>query len=733
MLNLMKLIATSSTWVVTLTILFLSLPASYVITSSYEALIYSQKMDELKELSHRKSVAIHDLTVNGSVMGGAQLVGVMNGILKKVAQGILPPDDPIARKTLKILVNEYNAGNAFVVNKKGVIVAYQRAKSNKSGTGTDVNFRPYFQQGIKGIPNVYAAVGTSTGKRGMYFAAPIHQETHSDSPIIGVVVIKIKPDRLDNLLGKHNGPALLLSPQKVTYSADTPDRLFHVSRKINKDLQYELNQYKQFGKMFIDQKPKALGFETSDSLVQMEGRQYAISTQPVHWNDPLGEWTLALLSDREKWFSKQAFASLGGVVFILFLVLFTMGFIALKGRYDNKIFSNELDEKRDQLASKSELLEAVLDSILQGMVAYDKDLKLIVCNQRFQTIRGVPDKFAQPGASFKEWMTHDLQQNEFNDRGPDDQIEFLAKRALEFTYHKFERTRPNGTIMEVEGGPLPGGGFVSTFTDITDRKKAERALKDAMEVISGSIQYASRIQQSTLPLEHNLDDIIPNRFIIWEPRDVVGGDMYWCRPWGEGHIVILGDCTGHGVPGAFMTLISNGVLGQAYREIEPGKPGLLLQRMHQLIQNALGQHLDQGESDDGLELGICYINPQNKLLLFSGARFELFVLEGEEITVVKGTKKGTGYRGIPIDQIYSETAVELRPGQRFYMTSDGIIDQVGGEKKRGFGKNRFKNLLLKNRESSFKVQKKLLLKALRDYQGAEKRRDDVSIVGFSLG
>ncbi|MBF0446728.1 MAG: transporter substrate-binding domain-containing protein [Magnetococcales bacterium] len=275
--------------------------------------------------------------------------------------------------------------------------------------------------------------------------------------------------------------------------------------------------------------------------------------------------------------------------------------------------------------------------------------------------------------------------------------------------------------------------------EIALRKKAEQDLlhakhvvDDAMEIISGSIRYASRIQHSILPLARNLDKVIPNRFVIWEPRDVVGGDMYWCRPWGDGHVLMLGDCTGHGVPGAFMTLISNGAFGQAYREVEPGNPGLLLQRIHQLIQTALGQHLDKGESDDGLELGVCYIPSKGGIMLFSGARFELFVLEGEKVSIIKGTKKGTGYRGIPRDQIYQDISIELRPWQRFYMTSDGIIDQVGGKKRRGFGKRRFTELLLKSRDIPFEEQKTILLQALTDHQGSESRRDDVSIIGFSL-
>ncbi|MBF0195428.1 MAG: transporter substrate-binding domain-containing protein [Magnetococcales bacterium] len=314
------------------------------------------------------------------------------------------------------------------------------------------------------------------------------------------------------------------------------------------------------------------------------------------------------------------------------------------------------------------------------------------------------------------------------------------KKGLEnnkFITIESQHLRKDGQLIDVEltvylATYLDQNLLVANAKDITERKKAQKERDEAFEVISDSIQYASRIQKSILPLSHNLDETIPNRLVIWEPRDVVGGDMYWCRPWGDGYLVMLGDCTGHGVPGAFMTLISNGALGQAYREIEPGKPGLLLQRIHQLIQSALGQHLGEGASDDGLELGVCYLNSKSDVMIFSGARFELFILEGKEVAIIKGTKKGTGYRGIPKGQIYNEETVQLRSGQRFYMTSDGIIDQVGGEKRRGFGKRKFKSLLLESHDLTFAEQKNILLQALKDHQGKESRRDDVSIIGFSL-
>jgi len=399
---------------------------------------------------------------------------------------------------------------------------------------------------------------------------------------------------------------------------------------------------------------------------------------------------------------------------------------------ERKATADTLAERTQELEQKSSLIEAVLGSINQGLIAYDKELMLIVANDQFRKIRNIPEKITQPGSSFADWIKFDTERGEFGDGDPEQIIHDQILQAKAFVSHSFERTRPNGTIMGVEGGPLPNGGFVSTFTDITERKNAETNLRNAYDVISQSIQYASHIQKSILPDDSVFDSACSEHFVLWQPRDVVGGDMYWHRYWGNGNLIILGDCTGHGVPGAFMTLIANGALDDAYMEIPPGDTACLLQRMHQLIQQALGQDKEEGPSDDGLELGACYIPSDRNALNFSGARFSLFVTNFDQVNEIKGDKSGLGYRGISPDVQFTNHSIDLHPDDRFYMTSDGLIDQVGGEKNRGFGKRRFKLLLASMPNVPMARQKEQIIQVLADYQGDQKRRDDVAVLGFGV-
>ncbi|MBF0455795.1 MAG: PAS-domain containing protein [Magnetococcales bacterium] len=732
---LLKRIATLPLWMVALIILLLAYPCAFGITEAYKQLIWSQKAMDLTEFTQRQAIAVSNKTVNGNVMGGAALMGVMNESLKKTALGELPPDSPQAMEGLQVLVEEYDAGNAFVVNNEGIIVAYKRARSKKTGTGKSLLFRPYFQQAIKGIPNVYAALGISTGQRGLYFASPIYRGSNSNSEIIGVVAIKIKPDSLENLLAKSGKPALLLSPQKVVYATNKPEWLFRVGDTITPEVIEGLNRYMQFGKKFTNSPPKPLGFDVSHPLTTIDTVQYAVSTFPVKWNDPLGDWTLVILENTDRWFSSKAFHGLNLALFILLLVLFTAFYVASKGRYFNQLYSDQLAEKQLQLASKSILLETVLNSILQGLVAYDKDLRLIVCNRRFQEVRDVPDQFARMGCSFEEWMRYDINRDEFAHEDPQTKLEDLVSRAKQFVYHKYERTRSDGSILEIEGGPLPGGGFVSTFSDITERKRLEAERNEALEIIESSIRYASLIQQSILPSSELMEELFPNSFVLWEPRDVVGGDIYWAKKWGEGRLVMLGDCTGHGVPGAFMSLIANGALEQAFNITKPGDCAALISNMHRNIQIALGQDKPEGDSDDGLELGACYLSlTDSTSLTFAGARFSLFKQTPgkREMTEIKSDKKGIGYRRTPFDYQFTNLTVTVTPQQRIFLVTDGLTDQIGGKKKRGFGKNRVKRGLLELESLPIQEVGKTFYKKFNLYQGDEKRRDDVSLIGFMV-
>ncbi|KAB1442187.1 PP2C family protein-serine/threonine phosphatase [Pseudodesulfovibrio senegalensis] len=263
-------------------------------------------------------------------------------------------------------------------------------------------------------------------------------------------------------------------------------------------------------------------------------------------------------------------------------------------------------------------------------------------------------------------------------------------------------------------------------------QSAMTRLAASQRQIGESLDYARLIQTSFLPDAAKLDDLLPGHFLIWSQRDAVGGDSYWFRKWGGGFFVGVMDCTGHGVPGAFMTLIVHSLLEKAVAEAD-GSPAAVLGSMNRLIKKALRQNRKDAVSDDGMDCALCYVNPDAGRLTFAGARNSLFRVDADGVEVIKGDRCGLGYVRSPEDYRFSDTSIHLTGKQRFYMATDGLSDQVGGEKRLPFGKRRFMRFVNDGFRTPMNVQREELLHLFEEYQGGETRRDDVTVLGFELG
>ncbi len=271
---------------------------------------------------------------------------------------------------------------------------------------------------------------------------------------------------------------------------------------------------------------------------------------------------------------------------------------------------------------------------------------------------------------------------------------------------------------------------------------ANRELRVANQNILDSLRYASRIQRAVLSNSADVAKAIPDHFTLWEPLNIVGGDVYWFQQWGNGYLVILADCTGHGVPGAFMTLITNGALRQALNSTAPGDCGGLMAEAHRLIKSGLGQEtVEKGASDDGLEMGVVYLPfSQTDHVIYSGARFSLFVVDppgrpsdrttGCRVRELKGDRMGIGYRRIPWQIEFTNHMVPISADTGLIMASDGLIDQIGGPKRRSFGKKRLVGLLETLGGEPMPRIGVEIAEQLRLYQGNESRRDDLSAIGL---
>jgi len=265
---------------------------------------------------------------------------------------------------------------------------------------------------------------------------------------------------------------------------------------------------------------------------------------------------------------------------------------------------------------------------------------------------------------------------------------------------------------------------------------AERTaeLNETLETVTKSIKYAQRIQQSLLPNLLQVKTYLPNSFFLWKPRDIVGGDIFYSESLKDSILIVVVDCTGHGVPGALMTMV---VLTSLKRIIgstneKPHDPAYILRELNFLVKTSLQQDTEYATSDDGLDAAICLIKPKEKSLTFAGAKLPLFFIRNNQVVMIKGDKQSLGYKRSKVDFEFRTYHVDLSDNISFYLTTDGFIDQLGGEKGFPFGNRRFKALLLENCRERFEVQQERLLTAFNEYKGDNERRDDLTVVGFGF-
>jgi len=283
-------------------------------------------------------------------------------------------------------------------------------------------------------------------------------------------------------------------------------------------------------------------------------------------------------------------------------------------------------------------------------------------------------------------------------------------------------------IQEVEDSREALRRSNETLEERVEERTAE--LTEASAQISSSIEYASNIQKSLLPDEKTFRSALGDHFVAWEPKDVVGGDFYWVRDWAGGHLLILGDCTGHGVPGAFMTLIATATLNRSLRETPSGRLDELMSSVNGRIKTVLGENADGSMSDDGMDVGMVFFEDNRDAVWFCGAGISLFAKHAEEINEFKGTRHGVGFNTTSTDQDYNVIKIAMSNFDAFYLVSDGVFDQTGGERGHGYGKRRFKEAVMAADGQDFLEQKASLLGSIRAYQGDHPRRDDMTIIGF---
>lgn len=273
-------------------------------------------------------------------------------------------------------------------------------------------------------------------------------------------------------------------------------------------------------------------------------------------------------------------------------------------------------------------------------------------------------------------------------------------------------------------------GFLAVARDITDSRQQQRIIEEQQNDITSSIHYAKRIQLNLLPSHEQFAKSFHDSFIVYKPKDIVSGDFYWMERVIEYTIFALGDCTGHGVPGSFMTLLGINLLNSIVLEGNLINPGKILTELDKKLVHVLPRGQGDSKINDGMEITVCVFNHLTNQLTYSCAGSRFLICREGVLEVLKGDSKHIGDYSQDIQFEYTTRSLNVGATDILYFFSDGFQDQFGGQRNKKFNFRQIKQLIENNNETSLPNQKNILEKELSDWIGDYPQTDDITIIGL---
>ncbi|MES2139771.1 MAG: SpoIIE family protein phosphatase [Bacteroidota bacterium] len=262
-------------------------------------------------------------------------------------------------------------------------------------------------------------------------------------------------------------------------------------------------------------------------------------------------------------------------------------------------------------------------------------------------------------------------------------------------------------------------------------KKQNLIIEEKNKNITDSINYAKRLQNAILPSVEMIDKILPEYFILYLPKDIVSGDFYWVSHSENKIIVAAIDCTGHGVPGALLSIVGHNAINQTVNELGITQPSKILDSMNDIIKKILN-HDNGTEIKDGMDMALCTYDKTTGVLEYAGANNPLYIISEKKLHIIKASKLTVGTIQEQTVNSPINHSVQLKKGDCFYIFSDGYVDQFGGEKNKKFKTSLLKNLLLSLNDHSMEEQKKMIYNEFKRWQGNNEQVDDVLLIGIRV-
>jgi PAS domain S-box-containing protein len=397
--------------------------------------------------------------------------------------------------------------------------------------------------------------------------------------------------------------------------------------------------------------------------------------------------------------------------------------------------TREIKTKR-LLKTVKEKLEQTSEVAGVGGWELDIDTQKLYWSDITKRILNVPQNFNPNLKNTKNIYTEGYSRNSLKNA-----VEIAIKTGKDFNL-ELEAITPENKIIWVEligkaeiinGKPVR---LFGTIRDVTEKKTAQMLAENYYSQITAlyedsqsSLTYASYIQNAILPDPNFLSSFYPENFVFYKPKDKVGGDFYWFNVVGNRLIVIVGDCTGHGVPGALLTAITTILLDKIIIDNEITEPNEILNQLDKKIITTFKNK--DIKVRDGLEASVCSFSPNN--LVFSGAKRSIFIRKNKEIIEIKGDKADIGGE-IEHEKTFTNQHLNLQTGDEVYLFTDGIIDQIGGERNKKLMKKQLKQYLEKLEGKSMQEQKDLIVRFIKHWMNDNEQHqtDDILVIGIKV-
>ena len=321
---------------------------------------------------------------------------------------------------------------------------------------------------------------------------------------------------------------------------------------------------------------------------------------------------------------------------------------------------------------------------------------------------------------------------EFDKKQVEAQLEQQKKEAE----HAFEKKRQKLFMYAVSVVLFLVLAFaLVVYRSLLQKKKSNILLAEKNHIIeeknkdiTDSINYAKKIQEALLPDKEIKYSVFPDAFVLFQPRDIVSGDFYWFTEKNGRRLIAAADCTGHGVPGAFMSMLGNAFLNHIVNELGIVRPDLILNELRASIIKSLKQTGYQGDNQDGMDIAFLSIDDKNSCAEFAGAHNPLLLVRNGRIHETEADKQPIGYYTGALTP-FTNHKIELQTGDALYIFTDGYADQFGGEKGKKFRYRQFKEKLLALQDKSMQQQEQILVNIFNAWKGSLEQTDDVLVIG----